>query len=442
LDNNFIIKRNRSNRGEFKPGSSRLGRTPSFAALVLVAGIGPLALDTYMPAMPLMRASLHTSAALVQLTVTGYIIGMAIGQLLAGPISDGIGRRPALVLPAVVFTAAAVVCATAVNAEILVATRFVHGVAAGAMVACGRAVVSDIYRGHEMATKFGTLMSITQLGPVIAPEIGSATLSIGSWRLIFWGIAGLGLVVLAWIVLGVPESLPAGRRHGTDLISTGRRMLDLIRDWDFSQHVVIGCLATFAFFIYIGGSSFVLQTVYGISPSRFAIVFSANAAVMVVGMVGYRLTVTRYGSPRLRAVGVVTAATAAFALAAVAMAGPGAVPGLAVPWVLLAIVTGSMGLILPSTTTLAQQAGDRARGTASSLQGGLAFVAAAAATPLTGVFGYTSLLPMAVLMALGFAVAAVTLIVISRLRFIRRHTARPGPAGRQPQDAADAQAMR
>jgi DHA1 family bicyclomycin/chloramphenicol resistance-like MFS transporter len=378
-----------------------------------------MALDTYMPAMPLMRASLHTSAALVQLTVTGYIIGMAIGQLLAGPISDGIGRRPTLLLPAVVFTAAAVVCATAVNAEVLVATRFVHGLAAGATVACGRAVVSDIYRGREMATKFGTLMSITQIGPVIAPELGSATLSIGSWRLIFWGIAALGLVMVAWIALGVPESLPAEKRHGTDLISTGRRMLDLIKDWNFSQHVVIVCLATFGFFIYIGGSSFVLQTVYGISASMFAIVFSANAAVMVVGMVGYRLTVNRYGSHRLRAIGVATATGGAFALAAVAVAGPKAVPGLTVPWLLLAIVTGSMGLIFPSTTTLAQQAGDRARGTASSLQGGLAFVAGAAATPLTGVFGYTSLLPMAVLMAIGFAVAAVTLIVISGRRFIR-----------------------
>jgi DHA1 family bicyclomycin/chloramphenicol resistance-like MFS transporter len=163
--------------------------------------------------------------------------------------------------------------------------------------------------------------------------------------------------------------------------------LDLICDWDFSQHVVIGCLATFAFFIYIGGSSFVLQTVYGISPSMFAIVFSTDAAVMVVGMVGYRLTVTRYGSPRLRAIGVVTAAVGAIALAVVAVAGPGAVPGLAVPWVLLAIVTGAMGLIFPATTTLAQQAGDRARGTASSLQGGLAFVAAeraALASRLTG----------------------------------------------------------
>jgi DHA1 family bicyclomycin/chloramphenicol resistance-like MFS transporter len=384
--------------------------------------------------MPVMRASLHTSAALVQLTVTGYIIGMAIGQLLAGPISDGIGRRPALLLPAVVFTAAAVVCATAVNAEILVATRVVHGLAAGAMVACGRAVVSDIYRGREMATKFGTLMSITQIGPVVAPQIGSATLSLGGWRLIFWGIAGLGVVVLAWIALGVPESLPAGKRHGTDLISTGQRMLDLIRDWDFSQHVVIGCLATFAFFIYIGGSSFVLQTVYGISASMFAIVFSVNAALMVVGMVAYRLTVTRYGSSRLRAIGVATASAGAFALAAVAAAGPRAVPGLAVPWVLLAIVTGSMGLIFPATTTLAQQAGDRARGTASSLQGGLAFVAAAAATPLTGVFGYTSLLPMALLMAIGFAVAAVTLIVISGSGFIRPSP--PGPADRQPRDEA------
>jgi DHA1 family bicyclomycin/chloramphenicol resistance-like MFS transporter len=407
----------------FQPFRPSHRQRPSFAALVLVAGIGPMALDTYMPVMPQMRASLHTGAALIQLTVTGYIVGMALGQLLAGPVSDGVGRRPVLLVPAFVFTAAAIVCATAVNADVLVVTRLVHGIAAGATVACGRAVVSDCYRGGDLAIRFGTLMAITSVGPVIAPQLGSVTLAIGTWRTIFWGMALLGVIMTGWIAAGVPESLPAHMRHGTDLISTGRRMLDLIRDWDFSKHVVVLCLAVFGFFTYIGGASFVLQTVYRVSPSKFAFVFSVNAGVMVAGIIAYRLAVARYGSGRVRAIGVTAATGAAFGLLAVAILGPSSAPGITVPWLLLAVVTGSMGLVLPATTTLAQQAGDRARGTASSLQGGLGMLAGALATPLTGVVGYASLLPMAVLMAAGFGAAALTLVAVSRPGRDRR----PGP---------------
>jgi DHA1 family bicyclomycin/chloramphenicol resistance-like MFS transporter len=387
---------------------------PSFAALVLVSGIGPLALDTYMPAMPQMRASFDTTAAVIQLTVTGYLIGLAVGQLLAGPVSDGIGRRPLLLWPAVVFTVAAVFCATATNPDVLVVTRVIHGIAAGATIACGRAVIGDRYRGGELATRFGTLTAITQVGPVIAPGLGSLIMTLGNWRTIFWGMALLGVVMVAWIALGVPETLPPARRDGTGIAATARRTSDLIRDWDFSRHVVIQCLLTFGFFIYIGGASFVLQTVYGISGSEFSLIFAVNATMIMLGMIAYRLTVLRFGPGRLRNAGVAGATTAAFALLAATRLGHQA-PPLAVTWLLLAVVTASMGLVLPASMTLAQEAGKHVQGTASSLQGGLAMLAGALATPMTGLFGDSSLLPMAALMTAGFTAGAVVLVVASRL---------------------------
>ena len=383
---------------------------PSFPAMVLVAGIAPMALDTYMPAMPQIAASLHTSAAVIQLTVTGYVIGMAAGQLLAGPVSDGLGRRPLLLPPAVVFTVAAVVCATAVSPGVLVTTRFIHGIAAGATVACGRAVVSDRYRGDGLAKRFGTLTAVTQVGPVIAPALGGVIMAAGGWRAIFWGMAVLGAIMTGWIAVGVPETLPPGQRHGAGLRPTVSRMADLLRDWSFAQHLVVMCLVIFGFFVYIGGSSFVLQTVYGISGSKFAAVFAVNSALIGAGSVGYRLAVGRCGPSALRTAGVLAALAAAVALAAAARHGQASAPPFALTWVLLAVVTGAMGLIFPATMTLAQEAGDRARGTASSLQGGLSMTAGAIATPMTGVFGDTSVLPMAALMTAGFAAGALALL--------------------------------
>ena len=390
--------------------------TPSFGALILASGIAPMALDTYMPAMPQMAVSLHTSAAVIQLTVTGYIIGMAAGQLLSGPVSDAVGRRPLLLAPAVVFTVAAVVCATAASPGLLVATRLVHGMAAGATVACGRAVVSDRYRGGDLATRFGTLTAITQVGPVIAPGLGSVVIAAADWRAIFWFMAALGAVMVAWIALGVPETLPPAQRHPAGLAATGKRMATLARDWNFSQHVAVMCLVIFGFFIYIGGSSFVLQRTYGISQSAFSLLFSVNAALMIVGSLAYRLLVSRYGPARLRAVAVGLATVAALALLSAAQLSRPAPPPFALTWLLLAVATGSMGLFFPATSTLAQEAGMRARGTASSLQGGLSMLAGAIASPLTGLFGDDSLLPTGILMTAGFTAGAVLLVVVSRRR--------------------------
>lgn len=389
-------------------------RSSSFAVLVLVAGVGPIALDSYLPAMPQMRVSLHSTAALIQLTVTGFIIGMAIGQLLSGPISDGVGRRPAILIPAAIFTAASAACATAVNADVLIAIRPIHGMAAGATAACGRAVVSDRYRGTNLAVRFGTLMAITQVVPVIAPGLGSAVLSFGTWRAIFWGVTLLGLIMIGWVVIGVPETLPPDKRHGASLAATARRMRDLFLDWNFSKHVAVVCLTMFGFFAYVGGASFVLQTTYGISEAVFAVVSSVNAGLMVAGMIVFRMTVTRYGPRRLRAVGLGVATAATALLLFIALLGPAGPRGLAIPWLLLAVVAGSAGLVFPATTTLAQQAGDRARGTASSLQGGLGMLAGAIASPMTGFFGDASLLPMAALMTIGFGLSSLMLIAITR----------------------------
>ncbi|WP_426563759.1 multidrug effflux MFS transporter [Angustibacter sp. McL0619] len=378
---------------------------PSMFALVLVTGIGPLAVDTYVAGLPELQHSLNTSATIAQLSLTAFIIGVGLGQITLGPFSDGHGRRPLLVFGTVVFTAASIACALAPTGPTLVAFRLVQGLVAGCGIAVGRAVVSDHYEGDAAAARYGTLSAIVFLGPVVAPAIGGLILTVGSWRTIFAFLSLLGVVMVTAVVLLIPESLPPQRRQGHGVEHMLARMADLSRDWHFMRHVVVQCLATAGFFTYIGGSSFVLETTYGITQTAYALLFATNAAAMALSSLVFRMLVVRVGAARLRTAGVLTACLASAGLVVVALGDPGASSPLALPWVLLCVVVASMGWSIPGTTALAQQAGRRSGGTAAALQGGLTFLVGALVTPLTGIVGYDSLLPMATLMLGFFALA-------------------------------------
>lgn len=388
-------------------------RPPSLAVLVLVTGISPLATDAYLPALPSLQRSLDTSAAIAQLSLTAFLIGLALGQLLVGPVSDATGRRPILLWGSVAFAVLSVVCAVAPSGELLVLARLLEGLAAGGGVAAGRAVVSDHFSGAAAAKRYGTLASVGLLAPVVAPPAGSVILAFGSWRTVFVVLGAVGALMVAGVLLRLPESLPAGARQGSSTKETGHRILDLLRDRAYMRHVVVQALATMGFFAYIGGSAFALETVYGISEARYALVFTVNALAMIATSVIFRQTVTSVGAPRLRVAGLAFAGTGAAGLLATALLGTGTVPWLAVPWVLLSFVTAGMGLIIPASTALAQEAGRRSGGTAAALSGGLGFLSGALVTPLTGVLGYDTLRPMALLMS-GFFAAAVLALLTTR----------------------------
>jgi MFS transporter, DHA1 family, multidrug resistance protein len=388
------------------------GRAPSVIALILVTGISPLATDAYLPGLPALQRSLGTTPAIAQLTLTAFLVGLALGQIAIGPVSDGTGRRPVLLAGALAFTTLSVVCALAPSGPVLVVARLLQGFAGGGGVAAGRAVVTDHFRGSEAAKRYGTLASVTLLGPVLAPPVGSLILAAGSWRAVFAVLTAVGVVMIVVVLARIPESLPAAARQGSSLAATGRRTADLLRDRAYMRHVVVQCLATMGFFTYIGGSSFALETVYGISQQRYAAVFTVNAIAMVATSVVYRLLVARVGSARLRLTGLLLASTGSAGLLVVALAGPGPI---AVPWALLTCVTAGMGLMIPASTSLAQEAGRRSGGTAAALSGGLVFLAGALVTPLTGVIGFSTLLPMGLLMA-GFMIASLAVLVATRRR--------------------------
>jgi DHA1 family bicyclomycin/chloramphenicol resistance-like MFS transporter len=398
-------------------------------ALVLLTGVGPFATDTYVAALPELRASLHTSATVAQLTMTAFIVGVAAGQLLLGPVSDARGRRGVVVATSVAFALLSVVCAVAPSGAVLVAARLGQGIAAGSGVAVGRAMVTDTWGGARAAARFGTIASVTFLGPVVAPAVGGLILAHGTWRTVFAALTLFGVAMVVAVLLGLPETLPPERRQSAGAADTLARMSDLLRDWSFLKHVVVQCLATAGFFTYIGGSSFVLQTVYAVTPGTYAVIFATNAAGMVGASLLFRASVARVGAARLRGVGVIVSTAAALGLLAVALADPAARLPVALPWAALALVVAGMGLVLPATTALAQEAGRRSAGAAAALQGGLSFLVGALVTPLTGVLGYRTLLPMALSMAVFF------LLATALLRFTGT-SQRPGLGS--PQQTSDA----
>lgn len=411
---------------------------PSVVALVLVTGTSALSTDTYISALPKMQASLHTSSTVTQLTMTACIGGMAVGQLMSGPISDSRGRRKMVLGACLTFVIMSVLCALAPTGWLLVGERALQGLAGGACVAVGRAVVNDRYRGSQAAALFGTLSAVSLIAPVIAPAIGSGLLAVGDWRTVFWFLAAVGLLMVVGAAIGLPETLPVERRHPGGLIAFGQRTRSLLTDRHFLTPVLIQCLTTAGFFVYIGGSSFVLQDGLGLSQSGYATLFGVNALTMVTASVVFRASVLRYGAVVLRRWAVSIQTSAVSALFLIVLFAPDHRPALWLVWIALAGMTCGLGMYLPSNASIAQNAGRRFSGTASALGGGLPFLAGAATTPLTGALGSQTVLTMASCMVLPFLLAA-TAAVVFRHNTLDPMTAAPTasdqPAPTEPEAA-------
>ena len=269
------------------------------ARLVLLLGaltaFGPVSMDTYLPGLPELGRDLGASASQAQLTLTACLIGLATGQLLAGPVSDARGRRLPLLVGLALFVAASVACAAAPDIWTLTAARLVQGVAGAAGIVIARAIVRDLYAGSEMARYFAVLMLVNGLGPILAPIVGAQLLAVTSWRGIFLVLAGFGLVLLVAAAAGLRETLPPERRRGGGLVATWRVFRALAADRDFAGYVLACGFAMAAMFAYIAGSPFVLQEIHGVSPTGFSVAFATNAAgIMAMGALSSRL-VTRTG---------------------------------------------------------------------------------------------------------------------------------------------------
>jgi MFS transporter, DHA1 family, multidrug resistance protein len=393
------------------------------ATLTLLLGgltaFGPLSMDLYLPAFPLLAADLHATQAQVQLTLTADVIGLVAGQLVLGPLSDARGRRRLLVGSTLVCAVASLLCALAPSAAVLAAWRFVQGFSGGGGIVLARAVAADLTSGVAAARLFSLFMTLSSLAPIIAPVLGGGLLVwTGSWRLMFVVLAVVNALLTLGIWLAIPETLPEERRHAGGLRQTGRAFRGLARDRAFLGYALTVAFAYASLFGYISGSPFALQEHYGLSAAQFSAVFALNAAgTVVLGLLNARL-VGRFAVRRLLLAGLVLSSAAAVVLLLVVTAGTAlGILGLLPP---LFVVVATRGLVSSNATVLGVEQGSGAAGSASAVLGACMFGGGVLVTPLVGLGPEGSPLPMAAVVA-GGAVAAL----LATLLLTRREPATP-----------------
>ena len=383
-------------------------QSPRFFKMALILGllsaIGPFAIDMYLPALPAIGQSLGADVTAVQLSLTAFFLSLGVGQLLYGPVSDMLGRKPPLYFGLVVFTLASIGCALATSIEMLIVLRFIQGLGAAAGMAIPRAVVRDLHTGNEAARLMSLLILVFSVSPILAPLAGSAVIAVTGWRGVFWGVTLAGLAGLVLIYTLLDETRPASDRVESSLGSALRAYGVLLRDTHYLGLVFIGSSAMAGFFVYLAGSPFVLINHYGLTPTMYSLAFSVNAIAFIgasqfTGALGERFGLVRVVKMAATASGVVMLALLAYYLAGGDQ--------LAVLMVLYFIASAFMGLVIPTTSVLALEKHGAIAGTASALLGTLQMLTGAAAMGVVGLFSNGKPLPMVVGMATGALLGVV-----------------------------------
>ncbi|QJT01318.1 multidrug effflux MFS transporter [Streptomyces asoensis] len=398
------------------PALSARRRAGLLVTLVLggLTATPPLSMDMYLPALPEVTRSLHAPAATVQLTLTACLAGMALGQLVVGPMSDRWGRRRPLLAGLVVYVVATALCALAPTVELLVACRLVQGLAGAAGIVIARAVVRDLYDGVAMARFFSTLMLISGVAPVVAPLIGAQILRATDWRGVFVLLTGVGLLLAVAVWTRLPETLPAAERHAGGVGEALRSMRRLLGDLPFTGYMLTGGFTFAALFAYISASPFVVQEIYGASPQTFGLLFGVNSVGLVlIGQVNGRVLVGRVRLDRVLAVGLSVVVLAATALLLMTTGVFGEV-GLAPVAAALFVLMSAMGVTLPNAQTLALMRVRHSAGSASALLGTSSFLIGAIASPLVGIAGEHTAVPMAVVQLAAALVAVACFVGMCR----------------------------
>ncbi len=381
-----------------------------FTLLGALSAFGPLSIDMYLPGLPQMSADLGAPDWSAQATISLCMVGLAIGQLVAGPISDARGRRRPLLAGIAVYTLSSLGCALAPGIVVLLILRLVQGFAGSAGIAIARAIVRDRNDDPTAAARaFSLLTMVTSLAPVLAPSLGGLVLHVSDWRGVFVVLAAIGGFLLISCWLSVPETLTPERRHRGGLIQTRTALSELGRDPRFVALTLTGGLCFGAMGSYLAGSSFVLEDLHGMSPQLFAVVFGVNGLGLIVASQGGRMLVGRLGSEGLlRAAQLIQLVGAALVLVSV-LAGLGVAPLL----VGFFLVVSMTGIVVPNVTTLAMIDHPDKAGSASGLLGVAMFAAGAVVAPIAGVAG-TSAVPMAITMVASAAGAVAVLQVLRR----------------------------
>lgn len=397
--------------------------TPPMARTALVLGafvaVGPLTIDMYLPALPTIANELQTTEAAVQLTLTGTLVGLALGQLVIGPLSDALGRRRPLLAGTALHVVASLLIMVAPDIATLGALRVLQGVgtAAGAVVAL--AVVRDLFEGRAAATMLSRLFLVMGAAPVLAPTIGGEVLRVTSWRGVFGLLALYGVALIVMGAFALRETLPPERRRSIHLGATLGTYRGLLRDRSYVGLVLVAGLTMAGLFSYVAGSSFVYQGEFGLDQQQFGLLFGAGAIWLITGTQLNPLFLRRFSPAQVLMAGTITGTVSGAGMLVLALLGTGGLLGVALP---LWAVLFSTGLALPNAPALALSRHGEAAGAAAALLGAVQFGIGAIVSPLVGLLGNDAL-------AMGTAIFGALLLAVVVLVVVVRPWTLPDPDG-------------
>ena len=363
--------------------------------LALFTAMDAMAIDMYLPSMPAIGRGFGVSAAQVQQTLSIFLIGLAVGQAAYGPLLDRYGRRLPMLIGVVIFVAGSVVAALAPSIEWLLTARFLQALGAAAGLVTPRAIVSDRCTLAESAPIFSLLMQIMMIAPILAPIIGGFLLEQGSWRLIFWALAGIGVLGLLWGIVTVPETLPAQQRSSLSLSSILHSYSQQLRLPIFMAYTLAGSFVLSSLFLYISHSAFIFTQHFDLTPSVFSYLFAGNAVSLVIGgQLSTSLLKRGFTETRVTYIGLCLHLLSGALLFVIVQL------GLASLWsyaTLIALAIGSLGLIFGNLTALTMHHSGKQAGVASALMGTLQYLISALAGYVIAFFGQgPAVLPLAI----------------------------------------------
>lgn len=390
------------------PGSTSSSFVKNAIVLGLLSAIGPFAIDMYLPALPAIASDLQASTAATQMTLMAFFVAFGVCQIVYGPVSDMVGRKPPLYFGIVLFAFGSIGCGLAPSISWLIFFRFVQGLGAAAVMVIPRAVIRDLHTGADATRLMSLVMLVFSVSPILAPLVGSGLIVPFGWRAVFVAVTLASVLSFLLVTFVLPETRPPEERVEVSVRSVLNGFGELFRDWRFLGLTFIGGFGMASFFAFLASSSFIYIGHFGLTPTQYGLTFSVNAISFIGASQFSGYLAERFGIARVISVAVSCFTVATLALFAMTVAG---VDNLAALVVMLFIANAWLGLVIPSTMVLSLEDHGPIAGMASALGGTLQMITGAVMIVAASVFFNGTALPMVATIA----VCAVAAFILTRL---------------------------
>ncbi|AXI08904.1 MFS transporter [Oceanobacillus zhaokaii] len=397
---------------EVHPEGDRLNKVWIVLLLGSLTAFGPLSMDMYLPALPIVTVDLQTTASFAQLSLTACLLGLAAGQLIFGPLSDIQGRRRPLMSTLIIYSIASISCAFTPNIWMFIGLRFVQGVSGAAGIVIARASARDMYNGKDL-TKFIALLSLVNgAAPILAPIFGGAVLNWVSWPAVFIILSVIGLIMFLSVIFLLPETLPLEKRSEASVLAIFKTFGDLLKDRVFMGIALSQAFISMSMFAYIAGSPFVLQNIYDVTPQQFSLIFAANGVGIIITAQLTSKLANKLEEATLLLTGIMISVIGSILLLIVV--------SFSLPlWAIipaLFLVVSSVGMVGTASFSLGMERQGKSAGSASAFLGILPFGGGALVSPLVGIGGEHTSLPMGIVIIICSMMALLVYFTMVKYR--------------------------